>query len=158
MSIQVGDLLPGFDLQEGTSDTTHNTTELFAGKKVIIFAVPGAFGPGCSTVHLPGYLADADALAAKGVDLIACISVNDAFVMSAWGKAQGVDGKILMLADPDASYTKAIGLDVDAGRLGGIRSKRYSMLVEDRMVTKLNIEPDSFGISCSTAVSILETL
>ena len=158
MSIQVGDQLPSFDLQEGTPGTKHNTAELFAGKKAVVFAVPGAFTPGCSKVHLPGYLADVDALRAKGVDLIACISVNDAFVMSAWGEAQGVDGKVLMLADPDASYTKAIGLDVEAGSLGGTRSKRYSMLVEDGVVTKLNVEPDGFGISCSTAVSILEML
>lgn len=158
MTIQIGDQLPSFDLHEGTPKTTHNTAELFKGKKAVIFAVPGAFTPGCSKTHLPGFVADADAIKAKGIDLIVCISVNDAFVMAAWGEAQGVGDKILMLADPDASYTKAIGLDVEAGVLGGTRSKRYSMIVEDGVVSALNLEPDGFGISCSTAGSILESL
>ena len=158
MSIQVGDRLPPLNLQEGTPRKIHNMGTLFTGKKGVIFAVPGAFTPGCSLTHLPSYITSADELKAQGVDLIVCISVNDAFVMSAWGKAQGVNDKILMLADPDASYTKAIGLEVEAGSLGGMRSKRYSMVIEDGVVTKLNVEPDSFGISCSLATHILNNL
>ena len=156
--IKVGDALPALSLQEGTPGTTHNMAELFKGKKGVIFAVPGVFTPGCSKTHLPGFVADADSIKAKGIDLIACISVNDAFVMSAWGEVQQVDGKILMLADPDASYTKALGLDVEAGALGGTRSKRYSMIIEDGVVTALNLEPDGFGITCSTATNILDHL
>lgn len=158
MSIQVGDRLPNIALQEGTPGTTHNMGELFSGKRAVIFAVPGAFTPGCSKTHLPGYVADAESIKAKGIDLIVCISVNDAFVMSAWGEAQQVDGQIVMLADPDAAYTKAIGLDIEAGALGGTRSKRYSMYVEDGVVTQLNVEPDGFGINCSTAANILDQL
>ena len=158
MTIQVGDQLPSLTLQEGTPGNTHNMATLFAGKKGVIFAVPGAFTPGCSKTHLPGYIADAEAIKAKGIDLIVCIAVNDAFVMSAWGESQDVGDKILMLADPAAEYTKAIGLEVEAGALGGTRSKRYSMLVEDGVVTQLNLEPDGFGISCSQANNILEQL
>ena len=156
--IQVGDALPNLNLQEGTPGNTHNMAELFKGKKGVVFAVPGAFTPGCSKTHMPGFVQDADSIRAKGVDLIVCIAVNDAFVMSAWGEAQQAEGKILMLADPDASYTKAIGLDVEAGALGGTRSKRYSMVVEDGIVTALNLEPDGFGITCSTAENILDHL
>lgn len=158
MSIQVGDRLPSFELQEGTPGTTHDMAKLFEGKRGIIFAVPGAFTPGCSKTHLPGFVADAEAIKAKGIDLIACVSVNDAFVMAAWGEAQGVGEKILMLADPAAAFTKAIGLDVEAGALGGTRSKRYSMLIEDGVVKTLNLEPDGFGITCSTANTILEQI
>ncbi len=158
MSIQIGDRLPSIQLQEGTPGTTHDMAELFAGKKGIIFAVPGAFTPGCSNTHLPGFVADADAIKAKGIDLIVCISVNDAFVMSAWGENQNVGDKILMLADPAAEYTKAIGLEVEAGALGGTRSKRYSMLIEDGVVKTLNLEPDGFGITCSTANTILDQI
>lgn len=158
MSIQVGDRLPSFKLQEGTPSTTHDMAELFAGKKGVIFAVPGAFTPGCSKTHLPSFIADADALKAKGVDLVVCIAVNDAFVMAAWGESQNVGDRIMMLADPAAKYTKAIGLDVEAGSLGGTRSKRYSMVIEDGVVKSLNLEPDSFGITCSTADKLLEQL
>jgi len=158
MAIQVGDTLPSFQLQEGTPGTTHDTATLFAGKKGVLFAVPGAFTPGCSKTHLPGYIADADALRAKGVDLVVCVSVNDAFVMAAWGEAHGAEGKVLMLADPDASFTKELGLDVNAGALGGVRSKRYSMVIEDGVVKALNLEPDGFGLDCSLSGELLEQL
>ncbi len=156
--IKVGEHLPSFELQEGTPSTVHNMAELFKGKKGIIFAVPGAFTPGCSKVHLPGYIQDVEAMREKGVELIVCIAVNDAFVMSAWGEVSGVEDKILMLADPAASFTKAIGLDVNAGALGGTRSKRYSMIINDGVVSQLNLEPDGFGITCSTATNILDQL
>lgn len=158
MAIQVGDKLPSFQLQEGTPGTTHDIAALFAGKKGVLFAVPGAFTPGCSKTHLPGYIADADALRAKGVELVVCVSVNDAFVMAAWGEAHGAEGKVMMLADPDASFTKELGLDVNAGVLGGARSKRYSMLIEDGEVKALNLEPDGFGLTCSLSGELLEQL
>ena len=113
MTIQVGDQLPSLTLQGGTPRNTHDMATLFAGKKGVIFAVPGAFTPGCSKTHLPGYIADAEAIKAKGIDLIVCIAVNDVHVMSAWGESQDVGDKILMLADPAAEYTKAIGLEVN---------------------------------------------
>ena len=158
MSIQVGDSLPSFALQEGTPGNTHDMAELFKGKTGVLFAVPGAFTPGCSKTHLPGYVSDFEAIKAKGVDLVVCVSVNDAFVMAAWGEAHGAEGKVTMLADPDASFTKAIGLDVNAGALGGVRSKRYSMIVKDGVVTALNVEPDGFGLSCSLSGDVLEQL
>ena len=158
MTIQVGDKLPSFQLQEGTPGNTHDSAALFAGKKGVLFAVPGAFTPGCSKTHLPGYIAYAEALKAKGVELVVCVSVNDAFVMEAWGEAHGAAGKVLMLADPDASFTKELGLDVNAGALGGVRSKRYSMIIEDGVVTALNLEPDGFGLTCSLSGGVLEQL
>jgi 2-Cys peroxiredoxin 5 len=153
--IQVGDSLPELSLQEGTPGTTHNILELFKGKRGILFAVPGAFTPGCSMTHLPGFIKHNEALRAQGNDLIVCVSVNDAFVMAAWGEAQGATDKVMMLADPDAAFTKTLGLDVEAGVLGGTRSKRYSMVIEDGVVTQLNVEPDGFGISCSQAEELL---
>ena len=158
MAIKAGDQLPSFELQEGTPGNKHDIAALFAGKTGVLFAVPGAFTPGCSLTHLPGYVQDADKLKAQGVELIVCVSVNDAFVMSAWGEAQGADGKVMMLADPDASFTKALGLHVDAGALGGVRSKRYSMLIKDGVVSELNLEPDGFGLSCSLSSQILDQL
>jgi 2-Cys peroxiredoxin 5 len=151
MSIQVGDRLPEGQLHEKTPDNTHTVSTLFAGKKAILFAVPGAFTPGCSNTHFPGYLEKADAFFAQGYDFIACVSVNDAFVMDAWGKHQQVGDRILMLADPLATFTRALGLDVNAAVLGGDRSKRYSMVIEDGVVTQLNVEPNGFGLTCSLA-------
>ena len=156
--IQIGDTLPSFDLQENTPGTKHNTATLFQGKRGVLFAVPGAFTPGCSKTHLPGYINDSEAIRAKGVDLVVCVSVNDAFVMKAWGDAHGAEGKVLMLADPDASFTKALGLDVNAGALGGVRSKRYSMIIEDGVVKALNVEPDGFGLTCSLSGGVLGQL
>lgn len=126
---------------------THKTSELFANKKVVMFAVPGAFTPTCSVTHLPGYVVSADELTAKGVDAIICIAVNDAFVMSAWGKAQNAKN-LMMLADGDGSYTKALGLEMDTAAFGGLRSQRYSMVIDNGVVTNLNVEkPQEFEIS-----------
>ncbi|WP_330960902.1 peroxiredoxin [Photobacterium sp. 53610] len=156
--IQQGQKLPNATLSELTKDgmVNHDITELFAGKKVILFAVPGAFTPTCSESHLPGYVVHADQLKAKGVDLIACVSVNDAFVMQAWGEAQNAS-EIMMLADGDGSFTKALGLEMDTEKFGGIRSQRYAMLLDDGVVTRLNIEaPKEFEVS--KAEKLLELL
>ncbi|MBA6295731.1 peroxiredoxin [Colwellia sp. MB02u-9] len=135
---------------------THKTSELFANKKVVMFAVPGAFTPTCSVTHLPGYVVAADELKAKGVDAIICVAVNDAFVMSAWGKAQNAEN-LMMLADGDGSYTKALGLEMDTAAFGGLRSQRYSMVIDNGVVTNLNVEkPQEFEIS--NAETILKQL
>jgi peroxiredoxin len=144
MPIQVGEKIPTVTLtrmgEKGPEPIS--TDELFAGKKVVLFAVPGAFTPTCSARHLPSFLEHADALKAKGVDEIVCTSVNDAFVMQAWGQNQQADGKVVMLADGDAALTKALGLELDlTGKGLGLRSQRYSMLVEDGVVKSLNIDP-----------------
>ena len=149
--IQVGQRLPQGELQETTPKNVHSVETLFAGKKSIVFAVPGAFTSTCSEVHLPSYIERADEFFSQGYDQIVCLAVNDAFVMDAWGKSRNVAGKIKMMADPFAHFTKALGLEVHAQGLGGTRSKRYSMVVEDGVVTQLNVEPDSFGTSCSLA-------
>ncbi len=158
MTIQIGDSLPSATLHEGSPGGKLDAAEVFATGKVLIFAVPGAFTPGCSNTHLPGYLNDYEAIKAKGVDQIACIAVNDAFVMNAWGEAHGAEGKIRMLADPQAEFTTALGLDVNAAALGGTRSKRYAMVVEDGKVTQLEVEPDGFGLTCSLSESIIDKL
>ncbi|SFB78212.1 peroxiredoxin [Pseudoalteromonas denitrificans] len=141
--IKVGDALPHltFNLltQEGMSNPS--TSDLFANKKVVLFAVPGAFTPTCSASHLPGYITLADQFFNKGIDSIICLSVNDAFVMKAWGETQNAE-HITMLADGDAAFTKALGLDKETGVFGGIRSKRYAMLVENEVVSILNIEEE----------------
>jgi peroxiredoxin len=135
---------------------THKTSELFANKKVVMFAVPGAFTPTCSVTHLPGYVISADELKAKGVDAIICVAINDAFVMSAWGKAQNAEN-LMMLADGDGSYTKALGLEMDTAAFGGLRSQRYSMVIDNGVVTNLNVEkPQEFEIS--NAETILKQL
>jgi peroxiredoxin len=147
--IEVGSKLPEatFSLL-GDGDMSNPTTEsLFAGKKVVLFAVPGAFTPTCSAAHLPGYVALADKFKEKGVDAIICLSVNDAFVMNAWGKAQNAE-HLVMLADGNGKFTQSIGLDMDTDGFGGIRSVRYSMLVVDGVVEKLNVEePGKFEVS-----------
>ena len=129
------------------------TQELFLGKKVVFFAVPGAFTPTCSKQHLPGYVSNALAIKAKGVDTIACMAVNDVFVMDAWGKSQGVGDKILLLADGNAEFTKKLGLELDASRSGmGTRSRRFSMVVEDGIIKELNVEaPGEFKVSSAEA-------
>lgn len=153
--IEQGQKLPaGTMLGELTSEgmLTHNVTELFAGKKAVLFAVPGAFTPTCSESHLPGFVVLADQFQAKGVDIIACVSVNDAFVMKAWGAAQNA-AELMMLADGDASFTKALGLEIDTAGFGGVRSQRYAMVIEDGVVTTLNIEaPKSFEVSKAEAI------
>lgn len=150
--------LPVAKLSQLTDDgmQTHTTEDLFSGKKVVLFAVPGAFTPTCSNAHLPEYVALADKIKAKGIDAIYCVSVNDAFVMKAWGEAQNAE-HIAMLGDGDASFTKALGLDKDTGGFGGIRSARYAMIVEDQTVTGLFIEQDK-EFAVSRAEAILEKL
>ena len=143
MAIKVGDKLPDASFTtmgpEGPKPVT--TAELTAGKTVALFAVPGAFTPTCSAKHLPGFKEKAAELKKKGVDTIACVSVNDVFVMDAWGKAQGVGSDILMLADGNGDFTKKVGLELDASRFGmGPRSQRYSMIVKDGVVKELNVE------------------
>ncbi len=156
--ISVGSTLPEvtFGLLKDGKTTNPHTNDIFAGKKVVVFAVPGAFTPTCSAAHLPGYVALADKIKAKGVDDIVCISVNDAFVMDAWKKASNAD-EITMLADGNAYFTKTIGMDMNTSDFGGTRSVRYSMVVEDGEVTQLNVEdPGRFEVS--DAESMLKNL
>lgn len=143
MTIQVGDKVPAVELQlmgENGVETV-NSGDLFAGRKVALFALPGAFTPTCSASHLPGYVVQADALKQKGIDSIICLSVNDAFVMDAWGKQHNADDQVMMIADGSAHFSKAVGLDLDLDARGmGTRSQRYSMLVNDGVVEQLNVE------------------
>jgi len=158
--IKVGDKLPSAKLTAATADGPKEMTteEIFGGKKVVLFAVPGAFTPTCSARHLPGYVQNADAFKTKGVETVACVAVNDAFVMTAWAKDQGVDGRILMLADGSGAFTKALGLELDLTARGlGVRSQRYAMVVEDGKVTSLNVEPPG-GFDVSKAETVLAAL
>jgi peroxiredoxin len=159
MTITVGDKLPeGTLMTMGENGPQPVTTEaLFAGKKVLLFAVPGAFTPGCSMTHLPGYVVNADAIKAMGVDTIACLSVNDAFVMGAWGDSQNAEA-ILMLADGNGDYTQALGLELDGRGFGmGVRSQRYAMIVNDGVVEHLNIE-EGPGVDVSSAETMMGLL
>jgi glutaredoxin/glutathione-dependent peroxiredoxin len=156
MTIKVGDTIPSMKLMVATADGPReiSTDEIFKGKKVVLFAVPGAFTPTCSAKHLPGFVQNADVLKAKGVDTIACIAVNDAFVMGAWGKDQGTGDKIMMLADGAAAFAKAIGLELDLNARGmGWRSQRYALIAEDGKVTHLGVEaPGGFEVSKAEAI------
>ena len=160
MTIKVGDRIPSTKLKMKTADGINevSTDELFGGKKVVVFALPGAFTPTCSAKHLPGFIQQADAIRAKGVDSIACVSVNDAFVMDAWGRDQGAGDKVMMLADGNADFTEALGLSFDASGFGmGKRSQRYAMVVEDGAVKSLHVEqPGAFEVS--SAESVLKAL
>lgn len=161
MSIQVGDTLPPATFRVMTTDgpVPKTTDEVFKGKRVVLFAVPGAFTPTCHKNHLPGYVANADAIKAKGVDTIAVVAVNDPFVMGAWETASGATAKILFLADPDASFATALDLTFDGSPAGlGVRSKRYSMLVEDGVVKSLNIEDTPGKADISGAEALLAQL
>jgi 2-Cys peroxiredoxin 5 len=158
MSIQIGDRLPSATLHNGSPGQKVDAAELFASGRHILFGVPGAFTPGCSRTHLPGYVSDHDAIKAKGIDSINCVSVNDAFVMSAWGEAHGASGKVRMLADPAGDFVKAAGLDVVAAALGGTRSKRFAMVIADGQVTHLEVEPDGFGLTCSLSNALIDKL
>ena len=159
MPLQIGDKLPSVTLFEGTPGSKVNIAELFAGKKGILFAVPGAFTPGCSNTHLPGYVGDFEQYKAKGVEVIACVSVNDPFVMAAWGQAHQAGDKVRMLADTAAEFTKAIEMDFDATAvLGSVRSKRYSLIVDDGVVTAINVEPSGTGLTCSLSNVLLSQL
>ncbi|MGL4712652.1 MAG: peroxiredoxin [Shewanella sp.] len=152
--IAQGQTLPAATLGQLTKDgmVNHQVTELFAGKKVVLFAVPGAFTPTCSEAHLPGYVVLADEFKAKGVDLIACVAVNDAFVMKAWGEAQNAS-ELMMLADGDASFTQGLGLEMDTAGFGGVRSQRYAMIIDNGVVTLLNVEaPKAFEASKAEVV------
>ncbi|HVY33095.1 MAG TPA: peroxiredoxin [Caulobacteraceae bacterium] len=151
MTIKVGDTIPQATFMVFTADGPKplSSADLTAGKTVALFAVPGAFTPTCSAKHLPGFKAHEADLKAKGVDTIACVSVNDVFVMNAWGKSQEVGDSVLMLADGNGDFTRAVGLDFDAGKFGmGQRSQRYSMLIKDGVVSLLNVEqPGAFEVS-----------
>jgi peroxiredoxin len=156
MTIKVGDKIPAVSLKTMDKDgmQTLSTDDIFKGKKVVLFALPGAFTPTCSAKHLPGFVTQAEALKAKGVDTIACLSVNDAFVMDAWGKAQNTGDKVLMLADGNADFSKAVGLTMDGTGYGmGTRASRYAMVVENGTVKALNVEaPGAFEVSSAEAV------
>jgi peroxiredoxin len=159
MSIQEGDKIPAATLHsmQGGKPTPITTEEIFAGKKVVLFAVPGAFTPTCSMAHLPGYVVNADSIKAKGVDTIACVSVNDAFVMDAWGQNKNAE-ELLMLGDGNGDLTEALGLTMDGSGFGlGKRSQRYAMIVEDGTVTKLSVEAPG-KLEVSAAEAILEAL
>ena len=161
MTIQVGERLPSVTLRrltpEGVREVT--TDEITRGKKVVLFAVPGAFTPTCSERHLPGFLENAEALKAKGVDTIACLAVNDPFVLGAWDKANQVEGRVELLSDGNAELTKALGLELDASRMGlGVRSRRYAMVLEDGVVKTLLLEEVPSQAEASSAKAILATL
>lgn len=159
--IKVGDALPDVTFTTMTAEgpSPRTTQEAFGGKKVALFAVPGAFTPTCHRNHLPSFLGNAEALRAKGVDEIACVSVNDVFVLSAWAEATGSGQDIQMLADGGAAFTKAIGMELDLTERGlGVRSKRYVMLVEDGTVTKLMIEDNPGEAVASTGDALLAAL
>jgi glutaredoxin/glutathione-dependent peroxiredoxin len=161
MAVKVGDALPAdVKLKEmgdgGPKDVT--VGELFKGKKVVLFAVPGAFTPTCSMKHLPGFVEQAGAIRQKGVDELVCLSVNDAFVMGAWGDQQKAKGKVRMIADGNGEFTRALGLEVDASGYGmGARSKRYAMIVDDGKVKEILVEPGG-GLNVSSAESVLGKL
>lgn len=143
MTLKIGDRLPAGKFktmgESGPQEITSN--ELFAGKRVLLFSVPGAFTPTCSAKHLPGYLAQADELKKHGIDTIACTAVNDVFVMDAWGKANKADGKVLMLADGNGDYVRALGLELDlSGAMLGVRGRRFALVAKDGVVEQLNVE------------------
>jgi peroxiredoxin len=156
MTIEVGDKMPSVTLRylapEGVKAVPSD--EFFAGKKVVVFGLPGAYTRTCSSRHLPGYVTNSEALKKKGIDTIACLSVNDAFVMDAWGKEHGADERVVMLGDGSGEFTEAIGLTVDRTSAGmGIRSQRYSMVVDNGVVKELNVEPSGeYGVSSAEAM------
>lgn len=155
--IKAGDYLPGVTVQRQSPSDTVNVQELFGtANKAILFGVPGAFTPGCSKTHLPGYIKEAERLKTeKGVDLIACVSVNDAFVMKAWGETVGSEGKVELLADSKGELAKAMELDFDAsGALGGHRFKRFAAIVEKGVVKQLFVEPDKTGLNVSLVENV----
>jgi glutaredoxin/glutathione-dependent peroxiredoxin len=156
MTIKVGDTIPSMKLMVATTDGPKeiSTDEIFKGKRGVLFAVPGAFTPTCSAKHLPGFVQNAAALKAKGIDTIACIAVNDAFVMGAWGKDQGTDDRIMMLADGAAAFAKALGLELDLNARGmGWRSQRYALIADNGKVTHLGVEaPGGFEVSKAEAI------
>jgi glutaredoxin/glutathione-dependent peroxiredoxin len=162
MAIKVGDKLPeaGFMVMTADGPAQKMTGELFAGKKVALFAVPGAYTPTCQQQHVPGFVARVDELKGKGIDVVACTAVNDIFVLTQFAKDTGAAGKILMLADGNGEFAKKLGLDFDGSGFGlGVRSKRYAMLVEDGVVKVLNVEdspPEHDKSSASTLCSMID--
>jgi glutaredoxin/glutathione-dependent peroxiredoxin len=161
MTIKVGDKIPAVTLKHMTAEGVQEITsdEFFRGKRVVLFAVPGAFTPACSQRHLPGYVDKAADIKAKAVDEVACIAVNDAFVLTAWSKEQKADGKIHMLADGSGDFARALGLDLDLTKMGlGVRSKRYSMLVDDGVVKALNVESQPGQVDVSSAEAMLKAI
>lgn len=160
MTIKIGDRIPNVTISTMAANgpTDLSTDEIFADKKVVLFALPGAYTPTCSAAHLPGYVVHHDAIVAKGVDTIACLSVNDAFVMAAWGDAHNVEKNILMLADGSGAFTEAVGLELDlTARHMGVRSQRYAMIVDDGVVSQLNVEQGA-NFEVSDAETILNVL
>jgi glutaredoxin/glutathione-dependent peroxiredoxin len=161
MTIKVGDRLPSVTLRQVTPEGAKEVSSesFFGGRKVALFAVPGAFTPACSQRHLPGYVAKAADLKAKGIDEIACIAVNDAAVLGAWARDQKSEGKVTMLADGSGDFVRALGLELDLSKGGlGIRSQRYSMLVENGVVKSLNLEPAPGQVDASSAEAMLKAL
>ena len=160
MTIQIGDRVPEATLRRWTDDGMEmvSTGELLGGKKVVLFAVPGAFTPTCSDTHLPGFMVRSDEIKAKGADSLVCVAVNDAFVMAAWGKASNVGDHILMLSDGNGEFSRALGLELDASGFGmGQRSKRYAAVIDDGVVTYLGVEPGK-EVGVSSAEAVLEAL
>ena len=160
MTISVGDRIPSVNLSRMTADGPESvsTDDFFAGRTVVLFAVPGAYTPTCSAQHLPGYTSNVDALRGKGIDAIACLATNDVFVMDAWGKDQDTEGKVEMLADGSGELTRAMGLEFDLSARGlGVRSQRYTLVAEDGVVKTLSVD-EGGGLDKSSAESILATL
>ncbi|XP_076971965.1 peroxiredoxin-5, mitochondrial [Tamandua tetradactyla] len=159
--IKVGDAIPPVEVFEGEPGNKVNLAELYRGKKGVLFGVPGAFTPGCSKTHLPGFVEQAGAMKAKGIQVVACLSVNDVFVTGEWGRAHNVDGKVRLLADPSGAFGKETDLLLDdtlVPLFGNRRLKRFSMVIEDGVVKVLNVEPDGTGLTCSLAPNILSQL
>ncbi|KAI5932978.1 Peroxiredoxin-5, mitochondrial [Manis javanica] len=159
--IKVGDAIPSVVVFEREPGNKVNLAELFKGKKGVLFGVPGAFTPGCSKTHLPGFVEQAGALKAKGVQVVACLSVNDVFVTEEWGRAHSVGDKVRLLADPTGAFGKETDLLLDDSLVplfGNRRLKRFSMVVEDGVVKSLNVEPDGTGLTCSLAPNIISQL
>lgn len=161
MTIKVGDRLPSATLRQVTAEGPKeiSTDDFFRGKKVALFAVPGAFTPACSQRHLPGFVDRSAEIKGKGVDEVACVAVNDAAVLTAWGKQQKSEGKVTMLADGSGELARALGLELDLSKAGlGVRSKRYSMLVDNGVVTSLNVEAQPGQVEASSAEAMLKAL
>uniref|UniRef100_A0A8C5L7N1 Peroxiredoxin-5 n=1 Tax=Jaculus jaculus TaxID=51337 RepID=A0A8C5L7N1_JACJA len=157
----VGDAIPSVEVFEEQPGNKVNLAELFKSKKGVLFGVPGAFTPGCSKTHLPGFVEQAEAMKAKGVEVLACLSVNDVFVTEEWGRAHKAKGKVRLLADPTGAFGKETGLLLDDSLVplfGNRRLKRFSMVIEDGKVKALNLEPDGTGLTCSLAPNILSQL
>ena len=161
MSVSVGDKVPDVGVHvmspEGAPQPVR-ATEVLGSGRVVLFAVPGAFTPGCSKIHLPGFIENAAQLRSKGVDTIACVSINDAWVMDAWAKAQGAGDDIVMLADGSGEFTRAMGLEFDGSKFGlGLRSQRYAAVIEDGTITQLDVEPKG-GVDVSSCKSVMSRL